>query len=193
MFQLTNRFPRPWTALTVLVIGVCLMTPAQADARKGNGEVGFDFGVTTFEDEISESAASRFSLRAGVMLSNLFELEGQLAVSDRSDVNLSSGFVNLVFNFTAGDRVMPYFLLGGGAARLDLDSDDSTGGAGQFAGGFRAFGGEGRIGLRLELGVIVADHFDEARIYPQGTVGFTFILGGHHNHRAPKHSGMTYQ
>jgi hypothetical protein len=169
------------------------MTPAQADVRKGNGEVGFDLGVTSFEDEISDSAATRFSLRAGLMFSSIFELEGQLAVSDRSDVNLSSGFVNLVFNFTTGDRLMPYFLLGGGAARLDLDSADSTGGAGQFAGGFRAFGGEGRVGLRLELGAIVADHFDEARIYPQGTIGFTFVLGSHHNHRAPKHSGMTYQ
>ena len=194
MLKLTSRFPRPWTVLMILAIGVCLMTPAQADGRKGNGEVGFDLGITSFEDEISESSAGRFSLRAGLMLSDLFEFEGQLAVSDRSDVNLSSGFVNAVFNFRPGDRLMGYFLLGGGAARLDLDSADSTGAAGQFAGGFRAFSGEGRIGLRLELGVIVADHFDEARIYPQGTIGFTFVLGGHHNHRPPRQhtGGMTH-
>jgi hypothetical protein len=38
--------------------------------------------------------------------------------------------------------------------------------------------------------VIVADHFDEARIYPQGTIGFTFVLGGHRNHRTPRpHTG----
>jgi hypothetical protein len=127
------------------------------------------------------------------MFSDLFELEGQLAVSDRTDVNLSSGLVNLVFNFRAGDRVMPYFLVGGGAARLDLDGTDSTGAAGQFAGGFRAFGGEGRIGLRIELGAMVADHFGEARASYHGTFGFTFVLGGHHNHRAPRHSAMTYQ
>ena len=193
MLKLTNRFPRLWTVLMVLALGVCLITPAQADARKGNGEVGFDIGITNFEDEISESAAGRASLRAGIMLTNLFEIEGQLAVADRSDVNLSSGLVNLVFNFRTSDRLMAYFLIGGGAARLDLDVDDSIGAAGQFAGGFRAFGGEGRIGLRLEIGAIVADHFDDARIYPSATIGFTFVLGGHHNHRAPRHSGMTYQ
>jgi opacity protein-like surface antigen len=170
-----------------------LVAPAQADARKGNGEVGVDLGVTSFEDEISESAAGRLSLRAGLMLSNLFELEGQLGVSDRSDLNLASGLVNGVFNFRTGDRLMGYFLVGVGAARLELSDVDSTGAAGQFAGGFRAFGSEGRIGLRVELGVMVADHFDEARPYFNGTVGFTFVLGGHHNHRAPRHSRVTYE
>jgi opacity protein-like surface antigen len=193
MLKLMSRFPKPWTLLLIVALGVCLVAPAQADVRKGNGEVGFDFGMTSFEEEISDSAAGRFSLRAGIMASRLLEFEGQLSVADRSNLNLSSGMVNVVFNFRTGDRLMAYFLLGGGAARLDLDFDDSIGAAGQFAGGFRAFGGEGRIGLRLEIGAMVADHFDDARIYPSATVGFTFVLGGHHNHRAPRHSGMTYQ
>lgn len=193
MLKLTSRFPRLSTLLLVVALGVCLVAPAQADVRTGNGEVGFDFGMTSFEEEISDSAAGRFSLRAGIMASRLLEFEGQLSVADRSDLNLSSGMVNVVFNFRTGDRLMAYFLLGGGAARLDLDYDDSIGPAGQFAGGFRAFGGEGRVGLRLEIGAMVADHFDDARIYPSATVGFTFVLGGHHNHRAPRHSGQTYE
>ena len=191
--KLTKGLSRVGTALMVLAIGMLLVPPAQADARKGDGEVGIDVGITSFEDEVSDSAAGRVSLRAGLMLSNLFELEGQLAVSDRTDVNLSSGLVNCVFNFRTGDRLMAYFLVGGGAARLDLDGTDSTGVAGQFAGGFRAFGGEGQIGLRLELGALVADHFGEARASYNATFGFTFVLGGRHNHRAPRHSDMAYQ
>jgi hypothetical protein len=193
MLKPTMRLRRFWTLLMIVALGVCLVAPTQADVRKGDGEVGFDFGTTSFEEEISDSAAGRFSLRAGIMASRLLEFEGQLSVADRRDLNLSSGMVNVLFNFRTGDRLMAYFLLGGGAARLDLDYDDSIGAAGQFAGGFRAFGGEGRVGLRLEIGAMVADHFDDARLYPSGTVGFTFVLGGHHNHRAPRHSRVTYE
>lgn len=173
-------------ALILFAAGLLIASPARADVRKGGGEVGFDVGSTQFDSSFSDSPGARVVLRAGYFASNLFEIEGQLGVANRSDVTIYTGFVDGVFNFRPGDRLTAYFLLGVGGANVDLDSADDTGLAGQLAGGFRAWGEEGRIGLRLELGVMVLDTFDETSTSLNGTVGLTFDLGKQHNHRQPR-------
>jgi len=177
---------RSWTL--VIVIGLLAGLPAAADVRKGNGEVGFDFGFTDFDSDFTggDGAGGRIDVRVGYLLSNLFEIEGLVGYTGLDDGDLGTAFVNGVFNFHSGPRLMPYLLLGVGGARMEFDSVDDNGAAGQIAAGVRAFGGEGRIALRMELGAMVLDLFDETTAQVNFTVGFTFGLGQHHSHRAPR-------
>jgi len=172
--------------IVVAVIGLLAGLPAQADVRKGNGEIGFDFGGTEFDSDLFPGAGTRLDVRAGYMISNLFEIEGLVGYSGQDDVDLATAFVDAVFNFHTGPRLTPYFLVGAGGAHMEIASVDDNGVAGQIAGGFRAFGGEGRIALRLEMGAMVLDLFDETTTQFNFTVGFTFGLGAHHPHRAPR-------
>lgn len=171
----------------VIAIGLFAGMPSHADLRKGNGEVGFDLGLTNFDSDLTGESQGgfRFDLRAGYMFSDLFELEGLIGYSGVDDGDLETAFVDAVFNFRTSPRLMPYFLIGAGGARMGLDSNDDTGLAGQIAGGFRGFGDDGRIGLRLELGAMVLDLFDETTTQVNLTFGFTFGLGRHHAHQAP--------
>jgi hypothetical protein len=97
-----------------------------------------------------------------------------------------TGLANLVFNFRTGPRLMPYVLVGGGAGFLDLDTDDDTGVAAQAAAGVKAWGDQGRVGLRMELGALGLDTFDERTLNWNFTVGFVFDLGGRHGHKRKK-------
>jgi len=174
-----------WTL--VIAFGLLAVLPAHADLRKGNGEVGFDLGFTDFDSDLtgSSDAGARLDLRAGYMFTDLFQLEGLIGYSGLDDGDLETAFVDAVFNFRTSPRLMPYFLIGAGGARMGLNSLDDTGLAGQVAGGFRGFGADGRIGLRLELGAMVLELFDETTTQVNFTFGFTFGLGQHHAHRAP--------
>jgi opacity protein-like surface antigen len=177
---------RAWAI--VFTVGLLVVLPAQADVRKGNGEVGFDFGFTDFDADFAGGGGGgvRGDVRFGYLISDLFEIEGMLGYSGADDGDLGTAFVNGVFNFRTGPRVMPYFLVGAGGARLEVDSLSDNGIAGQIAGGVRGFGGEGRIGLRMELGAMVLDVFDETTTQVNFTVGLTFGLGERHAHRAPR-------
>ena len=174
-----------WTL--VVAFGLLAVLPAHADLRKGNGEVGFDLGFTSFDSDLTGSAegGARIDLRAGYMFTDLFQLEGLIGYSGVENGDLETAFVDAVFNFRTSPRLMPYFLIGAGGARMGLNSQDDTGVAGQVAGGVRGFGADGRIGLRLELGAMVLDLFDQTTTQVNFTFGFTFGLGQQHAHRAP--------
>jgi len=178
----------------LLAVVVCMIVvgPALADVRKGDGEIGFDIGGTEFDSELERSSAPRLDFRFGYQVTRLFQIEGQLGAADRRDVTLATGFANFVFNFPTSERAIPYFLVGGGAAYLDNNDADDTSGAAQLAGGLRAFGEEGRLGVRLELGATWEDTFDEAKTHINFVVGFTFALGRPHGHSGPQRKVRGY-
>jgi opacity protein-like surface antigen len=169
-----------------LLVIAFLVTPVVADTRKGGGDVGWDIGTTRLDDDIADANAFRMDVRAGYMLTNMFQIEGQIGWTDRHDLTLITGFANAVFNFRTSQRTMPYLLVGIGAARMDLASGDDTGGGLQAATGVKAFGEKGRMGLRLELGAMALDTFDEQTVNWNFTVGFVFDLGKHHGHKRNK-------
>jgi len=82
---------------------------ALAGIGKGNGEIGFDFGATSWDDEVSSKSAGRLSFRGGYHLSTLLEVEGEISTSahynldlqgtTRADIVLTTIMVNGVFNF----------------------------------------------------------------------------------------------
>jgi len=170
--------------LIAMFAGLLIGGVALADPRKGGGEIGVDLGFTEFDSNVSKGAsAPRLNLRAGWQAARVFQLEGQLGIADRNELQMATAFVNGVFCFPIGDRTVPYFLLGGGAARLDVNSVDDTAAAAQIAGGVRAYGREGRVGLRLELGGMWEDTFSQSSKHVNLVVGFTFDLSKRHVHR----------
>jgi len=172
------------------MVVLCLLAaaPAYADARKGNGEIGFDFGYMEWDAESASLGGGRVDFRVGYHLCNVFQLEAEFGGASRTNATLATGFLNGVFNFHSGNALMPYFLLGGGVARKEINDVSDTGAAAQFMGGARAFGPQGKVGLRLEAGWIWEDTFESSSAHGVITVGFTFVLGQgkHGHHEAPK-------
>jgi len=165
-----------------LIVMALMIAPAAADTRKGGGDVGIDLGLISFDSDVTDNTGVHLGIRAGYMATDLFQIEGQFGWSTHNDVDLVTGFANGVFNFRSGRRVMPYFLVGVGGARLDLGDLDDTGIAVQTAGGVKTFGEKGRVGLRLELGAMGIDTFDDETVHWTLSGGFVFDLGSHHYH-----------
>ena len=120
--------------LLVLSVVSLSVSPALAGIGKGNGEIGFDFGLAQIDDEVTDDAGGRFSIRGGYFFSDLFQLEGQattIAVSEAEGTNvnisLSTFFVNAVFNFHPSKQLVPYALGGFGSANLEFSNGTSTG------------------------------------------------------------------
>lgn len=181
------KFSSKLRALSIVALAVTLWAaPSFADTRKGGGDVGIDIGTTRFDKDIVDANAVRIDLRAGYMLTNMFQIEGQLGWSDRNDASLATGIANLVFNFRTSQRVMPYVLVGAGAGWLDLAAGNDTGLATQAAAGVKAFGEKGRMGLRLELGALGLDTFNQTTLNWNFTGGFVFDLGKEHGHKRKK-------
>jgi hypothetical protein len=171
------------TSLVLATVSLLIASPVQADARGGNGEIGFDLGYMEWDAAYPSSGTGRGDLRLGYHLGKTFQLEAELGVARGTDSTLATAFLNGVFNFHSGDALMPYFLLGGGVAYAEIGDLDDTGPAAQLMGGARAFGPQGRVGLRLEAGVIWEDTFENESVHGMITVGFTFVLGqGKHGH-----------
>jgi hypothetical protein len=163
--------------------------PVRAEVNRGNGEIGFDVGFTDFASKAGTAAAPRLAFRFGYQVSNLFQIEGQPASADtlESDesVKLTNAFINGVFNLHPSRNLVPYFLLGAGAARLDLDVADDSSEALQFAGGSRFFGTTGQFGLRAGIGWTWDDTFDETTSNWGLRLGLTWRLGADRNPAAP--------
>jgi opacity protein-like surface antigen len=183
----TNRLlPGATAGLWVVCvwIALALAAPAAADVREGNGEIGFDFGFTDFDSEVADDDADRFVIRGGYHFSDLFQLEGHLAVSNADEVfletTLSTLMVNAVFNFHPKDTIVPYVFVGAGRANLEFDffSEDDDALAAQVGGGSRFFFGKNkRVAVRVELSHLTEDTFDETSEHTSFVVGFTWRLG----------------
>jgi hypothetical protein len=176
-----------WMCAVVLSV-----SPGLAGIGKGNGEIGFDFGATGFDSEVTGKSGFRLSFRGGYHFSKWFELEGESSASvhvvsqgfnkDEADIVLSTIFVNGVFNFhSKSGNVVPYLLAGIGQARLDfrLANVDDTGAARQFAAGCRFFFGDhDQVAFRLQAGRLMEDTFDETSTHTNYVAGFSWRLGG---------------
>lgn len=189
--------------LLVLTLAPVLLvaTPALAGIGGQNGEIGFDFGYTDVDADLSGNGGARLAFRGGYHFTRLFQIEGQsvgMAADDTTtggtDVTTIIGafFVNGVFNFhSPKNHVVPYVLAGVGIATVRLDFDffgevEDTGGAWQIAGGSRFFFGRSkRAALRLEASFMKhrttdlfispgdGEAFSEASL----TAGFTWRIG----------------
>jgi opacity protein-like surface antigen len=171
-----------------MLIGLLANMPAGAGIAKGNSEVGFAFGFTQFDDNVTDDTGGRFDIRGGYLFSDLFQLEGQISASVAPevegtpiDLTISTFFVNAVFNFHPGPQIVPYALVGLGSANLELSNggsfdDDSS--AWQIAGGSRFFFGKSkRPSVRVEISYLSEDTFDEGSNHISATIGFSWRLG----------------
>ena len=184
--------------LTALLLLLVATAPALAGVKKGNGELGFDFGLADLDSDLTGESGARFTLRGGYHISDWFQIEAMDAgmAADGSPLGSSTGdtligafFINGVFNFHPGKgSVVPYVLVGLGLAtvRIDLPGGEleDTGGASQFAAGSRFFFGKTkRTAVRVEAGVMrhdTSDLFineDESFSETWLTAGFTWRLG----------------
>jgi hypothetical protein len=166
-------------------------TPALAGIGKGNGEIGFDFGATRFDPNVSGLSAGRLTLRGGYHFSRLFELEAESSASahynwnlqntTRADVVLTTLFANGVFNFhSKGGNVVPYVLVGLGTATLDFPfaNTHDSGMARQGGGGCRFFfGGRHGAAFRLQVSRLTEKTFDVTSNHWNWVAGFTWRLG----------------
>jgi len=169
-------------ALMLVLVALVFALPAKA----GSGEIGADFGHTSFDSDVSSESGTQYGLRGGWHFTKLFELEGQWqdasASDDFADVSLNTMMVNAVFNFHPTDRIVPYCLGGIGQAKLEFDtpfgSVDDSGNAYQIAVGSRfLFGQAKKAGLRVELSSVSEDSFEETTTSTNLNVGFTWQLG----------------
>jgi opacity protein-like surface antigen len=178
-----NRTPLASGFVAVLSL-LAAAAPSAADIGAGNGEIGFDVGFTEFDSNTSDDTGTRGAVRGGYHFTDLFQLEGQVAVmnaDDGVDVQLTTVMVDAVFNFHPSPNVVPYVLVGAGTANLDLEifgisiDDDST--AYQAALGTRFFPGSGPLAIRLEASALWEDTFDVDSTHYSAVVGLTWRLG----------------
>jgi opacity protein-like surface antigen len=174
--------------VAAVCLAVLLASPALAGIGKGNGEIGFDFGVTDFDSNVSDDDAGRFVIRGGYFLTDLFEIEAHYAVSVTDEVfgdaTLTTFFGDATFNFRPSENIVPYALVGVGWAELDFDlvlfvgNIDDSALAYQAGGGSRFFFGKTkRVAVRVELTAISEDTFDESSTHINLVAGFTWRLG----------------
>ena len=187
-----------WRLLSAGVVAwLVLATPAHAGIGKGNGEIGFDFGGTQFDQDLGGTGLARLALRGGYHATSLFEIEGEASAafnvttdhpygSSRKSLNfenqLDAYFVNGVFNFHAHrGQIVPYVLGGVGIAYVtprDFGPRDS-GEATQLAVGSRFFFGEDdHVAFRVEVSQLWASYLDTTTTHPSFVIGFTWRLGG---------------
>lgn len=178
-----------------LLVGLSFGASAMAGIDGGNGEVGFDFGVTRFDPGFFTQEAPRFALRGGYHLTRLFEIEAQAGESRHIDVNgvlrrpgrshantvLETFFVDGVFNHhSRSGNIVPYLLGGVGESHLDFPRPDAShsGFAYIVAAGSRFFFGERHAhAFRVEVSRIAAESFDTTTHHLSLMLGFTWRIG----------------
>ena len=173
----------------ILLLALLVATPAVAGIGEENGEIGFDFGFTEFDSNVTDDSGVVVNFRGGYHFTELFQLEGQVGCSVAEefgvDVSLCYLFANGVFNFhPANENIVPYFLVGIGQVNLEFENvpligtvdDDDI--AYQLAGGSRFFfGASKRVAFRAELSVLSEDTFNTSSTHVNFVGGFTWVLG----------------
>jgi hypothetical protein len=167
---------------------VCL-TPLRADPASGKGEIGFDFGATRFDSDVTGKSGFRLALRGGYHFTRLFELEGEISDSAHytwdqeptgdADLRLTSILLNGVLNIPSSTgRLVPYLLAGFGSARLDFprSGPNDTGDAWQAGAGCRFFMGP-HAAFRLQVTRMREKSFDVNKDHLHYVAGFTWRLG----------------
>jgi len=183
---------RAATTLSLAALLVLSALPAAAGMGKGNGEIGFDFGVTDLDTDYRQDDAGGLTFRGGYFLTDVVEIEGQLAAYTASnlyssDVTLTTLMADVVFNFRPNTSVMPYMLVGAGTANVDYDrwfdllpglSIDDSSIAFQVGGGSRFFFGKAKkVAVRVDLTFLNEETFDRNSTHVRFTTGFTWRLG----------------
>jgi opacity protein-like surface antigen len=181
-------------AAALLALVFSAAAPAAAGMGKGDGEIGFDFGVTDLDIDYAyrNDGAAGLTFRGGYFLTDMLEIEGQLGAYAStnlvwSDVTLRTLMVDVVFNFRPDTSVMPYALVGAGVANVDYDQwfdllpgpgiDDSSA-ALQVGGGSRFFFGKAKkVAVRVDLAFLIEETFDNSSTHARFTAGFTWRLG----------------
>ena len=190
---MTGRPVRSIVIAGILLI-VAPIAPGRAGIRERDGEVGIDYARQRFDPELLGETGGRWSLRGGMLMTDLLQWEGQitrgrvettpLPGAERS-VTLSLALVNLVVNFHPREDVVPYVLLGVGIAKtrieaVGLSSSDTETGY-QIGGGSRFFFGKrSAVALRVELAIPGGDAFEHSYFHPSLGAGLTFRIGHHH-------------
>lgn len=181
-------------SILLLTVLLAVAGPAHAGIKAGNGEVGFDLGLTNFDSEVSDDTGAYFDARGGYHFTDWFELEGQISGSTSTeespfgdtDVTLATFMLNGVFNFHPAPEIVPYVLFGLGQANLELEtpsgfgtfSIDDDGSAWQIAGGARFFVGRAKkMAVRVELSRLTEKTFDESSSHTTFLAGLTWRLG----------------
>ena len=174
--------------------------PVVAGVWGGNGEIGLDLGLTRFDSNFTDESATRLSFRVGrhnrsrrfgSFLLVQWEVQvGRATASEEllpgEDKETETTFLllNGLVNFhVRTELILPYVLVGVGAARFNLDalglSTESTRAALQIAFGSRFFFRRGgRTAIRVEVSQIHTDVFDESTRFPTFAAGVTWRLGG---------------
>ena len=144
--------------LILVAVALAITAPAAARSQGQRFELGLDVGLAYLGGELEDGTDGIGQLRAGLFLSERFELEGLWSRTETDvQADLDRLLLNAVFNFGLRDRRQSYVLAGVG--RADLDFDDSLPGdreerssTVQVAAGRRFFLGPGlRLAARLEL------------------------------------------
>lgn len=177
-----------------LLLSMVVVSAPRAGIDAGNGEIGFDFGVTAWDDNLAGRTGGLLKLRGGYLVSRWFEIEGQIgysAHSDETDLRSDHGFhadqemaqyfVSGVFNFhSKGGNIVPYLLAGAGWTDVSFPLSDGEDGsvAWQTAGGSRFyFGEDDHIAFRVEVAFIFDDAFEQSNRHASYAVGFAWRLG----------------
>ncbi len=173
--------------LSAVVVAFFVFTvPALAGIDEGNGEIGFDYGNTDYDDNTGLGSSDSLSLRGGYFMTRMFEVEGQFISSDEStfgaDVDMNFLMVNGVFNFHPTDEIVPFFMVGVGRANVDVSApgfnQDDSSLAYQFGGGSRFFFGKSkRAAIRVDLSWVNEDTFDQSSTHATFAGGFSWRLG----------------
>ena len=178
--------------LSLAFLGLLVFSaPALAGIGQGQGEVGLDYGSTSYDSDTGLDSSDSLSLRGGYFFTNLFQLEGQYISSDANSEELGNAvsastdimMVNGVFNFMPGKEIKPYVLVGVGQASVNVDvqgvgSQDDSGTAYQIGAGSRFFFGKTkRTAFRFDVSMINEDTFQDKTTNTTVSGGFAFRLG----------------
>ena len=177
--------------LCVAFAALCIFTaPALAEISKGNGEVGFDYGNTSYDSDTGLDSSDSLSVRGGYFMTRMFQIEGQYISANSSTDDLGTTIeastdimmVNGVFNFHPKPAITPYVLVGVGQAKVAVDmlgaSTDDSGTAYQVAAGSRFFFGKSqRAAIRVDLSRVSQDTFDESTTNTTFAGGFCWRIG----------------
>jgi hypothetical protein len=168
-------------------------TSARAGMKEGDGELGFDFGATVWDEDLGGKSGVLLKLRGGYNLTRHFEIEGQAgysayfygpAVRNNNDFtvyqSMVQAFLSGVVNFPSrSGNVIPYVLAGAGATHTAFHAyvnDTST--AWMAGGGSRFFFGERkRTAFRLEAAYLFDQAFEQSNRNLNLAMGFVWRLG----------------